>query len=121
VAKSRVGVLGFGLGGSLEWSLLATNSDLKAGVTLYGAIPPLAAVPSIKGAVLAIFAETDQQDAADVNSLDQSMKKTGVPWAFKTEPKTGRGFFDDSRNRYVADAAKDAWKMTLDWFGKHLT
>ncbi len=119
-AKSRIGTLGFGLGGNLAWALLAANPDLKAGVTLYGGIPPTASLRSIKSAVLAIFAEQDQQDASDVTDLDQAMKKTGLPWAFKTEPKANRGFFDDSRDRYVGDAAKDAWKMALDWYGKHL-
>ncbi len=119
-AKSQIGILGFGLGGTLTWVMLARNSDLKAGVTMYSGIPPFAALPSITGAVLAIFAEQGQ-DASDVSDLDQAMKKTGVSWTFKTEPKAGMGFFDDTRNRYVAEAAKDAWKMTLDWFGKHLS
>ncbi len=120
-AKTRVGVLGFGLGGNLAWALVAQNVDLKAGVMLYGGFPPTRMLPGLKAAVLAIFAETDRQDPADVTELDQAMKKAGLPWLYKTEPKAGRGFFDDTRDRYVPAAAKDAWQMTLDWFGKHLS
>ncbi len=120
-AKTRVGVLGFGLGGNLAWALVAQNADLKAGVMLYGGFPPTSVLPRLKAAMLAIFAETDRQDPSDVTELDQAMKKAGLPWSYKTEPKAGRGFFDDTRNRYVPAAAKDAWQMTLDWFGQHLS
>ncbi len=120
-AKSRMGALGFGLGGNLAWALLSTNPDLKALVSVYGGIPPLFALRSIRGAVLAVFAEQDRQDPTDMTDLDQAMKNSGLPWTSKTEPKANRGFFDDSRDRYVADAAKDTWKTTLDWFGKYLS
>jgi dienelactone hydrolase len=49
------------------------------------------------------------------------MKKSGQPWTYKIEPKSGRGFFDDTRRAYTPEAAKDAWKMSLDWYGSHLT
>ncbi len=120
-AKTRVGVLAFGLGGNLAWALLAQNADLKAGVMLYGGIPPLTVVGRAKAAVLAIFGETEKHDASEISELDEAMKKAGQTWTYKTEPKANRGFFDDTRDRYVPAAAMDAWKLTLDWFGKNLS
>jgi carboxymethylenebutenolidase len=119
-AKTRTGALGLGLGGNLAWLLLAQNPDVKAGVILYGGIPPTSALSRLTAAVLAIFAEQGQ-DASDISDLDSAMKKIGVPWSYKIEPKASRGFFDDMRERYVPAAAKDAWQMAMDWYAKHLS
>jgi carboxymethylenebutenolidase len=120
-SKTRVGLMAFGLGGVFSWFLLAQNSDLKAGVVCYGNIPNLQLVPYISTAVLAIYGETDGHDESDLKDLDAAMKKSGRPWTYKVEPKAGRGFFDDTRRVYVPDAAKDAWKMSLDWYASQLT
>lgn len=119
-AKTRIGALGFGLGGSLTWPLLAQNPDLKTGVMLYSGIPQDALLPHLRGAVLAIFGEADRETPAEIADLDTEMKKSGLPWAYKIEPKASRGFFDDTRNSYVTAAAKDAWQLTLDWYSKQL-
>ena len=121
VSKTRVGMMSFGVGGSFSWFLLAQNSDLKAGVIYYGLVPRLALVPAISSAVLAIYGDSDGHDADDLKEFDAAMKKSGRPWNYKIEPKAGRGFFDDTRRNYMPDAAKDAWKMSLDWYGSHLT
>jgi carboxymethylenebutenolidase len=120
-SKTRVGLMAFGLGGVFSWFLLAQNTDLKAGVVCYGSIPNLQLVPYISTAVLAIYGETDGHDESDLKDLDAAMKKSGRPWTYKVEPKAGRGFFDDTRRVYVPDAAKDAWKMSLDWYASQLT
>jgi len=119
-AKTRIGMLSFGLGGVFSWYLLTQNPDIKAGVIYYGGIPHDSLLPRVTAAVLAIFGEMDGRSEADLKDLDAAMKKNGAPWSFKVEPKAGRGFFDDTRNPYVPDAAKDAWKLTLDWYAKHL-
>ncbi|HEX4835318.1 MAG TPA: dienelactone hydrolase family protein [bacterium] len=120
-AKSRIGVLGFGLGGSLAWLLLSQNPDLKAGVIFSGGVPSATMVPRITAAVLAIFGEAEERDTKEISDFDAAMKKTGRAWAYKVESKAGRGFFDDTRDRYVPDAAKDAWRLTLDWYATHLS
>jgi len=122
VAKSRVGMMSFGLGGVLSWFLLAQNSDVKASVVCYGNVPRATLVPAITAAVLVILGETDGHDADDLKDVDAEMKKSGRPWKYKIEPKAGRGFFDDTRGTaYVPAAALDAWKMSLDWYAKNLT
>jgi len=121
VAKTRVGMMAFGLGGVFSWFLLAQNSDLKAGTIYYGGVPNLQLVPRITTSLLAIYGELGGHDPADLKDLDAAMQKSGQPWMYKIEPKVGRGFFDDTRRVYAPDAAKDAWKITLDWYGSHLT
>jgi carboxymethylenebutenolidase len=121
VAKTRVGMMAFGLGGAFSWFLLADNSDLRAATICYGGVPNLQLVPRISTSVLAIYGDGDGHDADDLKELDAAMKKSGQPWTYKIEPKAGRGFFDDTRRAYTPEAAKDAWKMSLDWYGSHLT
>jgi carboxymethylenebutenolidase len=121
VAKTRVGMMAIGLGGIFSWFLLAQNSDLKAGAIYYGGVPNLNLVPRITTSLLAIYGEVDGHDPADLKDLDAAMQKSGQPWMYKIEPKAGRTFFDDTRRAYLPEAAKDAWKMALDWYGSHLT
>jgi carboxymethylenebutenolidase len=120
VAKSKIGVLGFGFGGSLTWLLLSQNPDLKAGAIFSATLPSSALIPRITAAVQAIFGDAEQRNLKEITDFDLAMKQAGIPWAYKVESKAGRGFFDDSRDRYVPDAAKDAWNLTLDWYAKHL-
>jgi len=121
VSKSRIGTIGFGMGGSIMWLILANNSDPKAAVALFGAFPPSRVVPSLKAAVLAIYGEDDHRDPDDAAEFETQMKKAGLPFTLKMEPKASRDFFNDTSPAYVPDAAKDAWGMTLDWFAAHLT
>jgi carboxymethylenebutenolidase len=121
VSKTRVGLIAFGVGGLFSWFLLSQNSDLKAAVLYYGMVPRLALLPGVTAAVLAIYGDTDGHDADDLKELDAVMKKSGRPWSYKIEAKAGRGFFDDTRAAYVPAVAKDAWKMTLDWYAANLT
>jgi carboxymethylenebutenolidase len=121
VSKSRIGTVGFGMGGAIMWLILANNSDPKAAVALFGTFPPPRLVPSLKVAVLAIYGEDDHRDPADAADFEMEMKKAGLPFTLKLEPKASRDFFNDTSSTYVPDAAKDAWGMTLDWFAAHLS
>jgi carboxymethylenebutenolidase len=36
-------------------------------------------------------------------------------------PNAGHAFHNDTGPRYNPEAAQDAWKRTLEWFGKYLS
>jgi dienelactone hydrolase len=120
VSKTKIGMIGFGLGGSLTWFTLAANKDIKAAVVFDAQTPDPSAAPQITTPVLALFGENDKTSAEGLQPFDDAMKKAGAAWQSKVEPKAGRGFFDDARTTYAPDAAKDAWKLALDWFNKYL-
>lgn len=121
VAKTRIGAAAFGAGGSILWLILAGNHDVRAAVSMSGTIPPDRIVSSLNAAVLSIYGENDRRDDEAISDFDTAMKKAGLTFMFKLEPKAGHDFFNDTTPRYVPEAAKDAWGMTLDWFAKHLT
>lgn len=122
VAKTRIGAASFGGGGNIIWLILTGNHDVKAAVSVSGSIPSDRVVSSLNAAVLSIYGESDnRRDDEAITEFDTAMKKAGLSFLFKVEPKAGLDFFNDTTPRYVPDAAKDAWGMTLDWFAKHLT
>jgi carboxymethylenebutenolidase len=120
VAKTRIGVLGFGFGANLGWELLVSDEDIKVGVVFDSPTPDPTVATQFSKPTLAIYGADDTVDSEGVKELDDAMKKAGVPWQYKLEPKANRAFFDDSRTPYVPDAAKDAWKLTTDWLTKYL-
>lgn len=120
VAKTRIGVIGFGFGGNLSWQLVGNNADIKVAVVFDAETPDPGIAQQIQTPILVIDGETDTADTDGLKQLDDAMKAAGDAWQYKIEPKAGRAFFDDSRTPYVADASKDAWKLTMAWFEKYL-
>jgi len=120
VAKTRIGALGFGAGGNIIWLILSGFPEVKAAVCVSGCFPPYRFVSSLNAAVLSIYGENDRRDDDAITDFETAMKKAGLTFALKLEPKAGRDFFNDTTPRYVPEAAKDAWAMTLDWFANHL-
>jgi carboxymethylenebutenolidase len=120
VAKTRIGALGFGVGGNVIWLVVTGNSDIKAVVSVSGNVPSDRIAANLNAAVLSIYGENDRRDEEALADFDTAMKKAGLAFTVKKEPKAGRDFFNDTTPRYVPAAAKDAWAMTLDWFAQHL-
>lgn len=120
VAKTRIGAIGFGVGGSVLWLVLTSNPDVKAAVAISGVVPSPRVVSNLTAGILAIFGENDRRDDDGLAELETAMKNAGLPFVVKLEPKAGRDFFNDTTTRYVPQAAKDAWGMTLDWLSQHL-
>jgi len=120
VAKTRIGAIGFGLGGNIIWLILTANHDVKAAVSVSGSVPSDRVAPGLNAAVLTIYGENDQRDSEGITEFESAMKTAGVPFTVKLEAKAGRDFFNDTTSRYVPAAAKDAWGLALDWFAQHL-
>jgi carboxymethylenebutenolidase len=57
---------------------------------------------------------------ADINLLKETMTKYGKIFDIKVYPSAPHAFFNDTRESYRPEAAKDAWKRTLDFFNKYL-
>jgi carboxymethylenebutenolidase len=120
VRASSIGALGHCFGGGIIWRLATVNANLKAAVPFYGIAPPLDAVPNIQAAMLGIYASDDERIDSTIPGLVEALTAAGKTFEIEIYPGTQHAFFDDTGDRYNADAARAAWQRTLGWFAKFL-
>jgi carboxymethylenebutenolidase len=121
IAKAdRVGMVGFCFGGGVTWLVATAMPELKAAVPFYGPHPPLDKVPNIQAAVLAIYGELDQRINQGIPAIEAAMKEHNKIFEKIIYPNADHAFHNDTSPRYNAEAAKAAWKETLDWFALYL-
>jgi carboxymethylenebutenolidase len=116
VVGSRVGAVGFCMGGQLALFAATRNPRIGAVVDFYGIHPNVTLDPSgLRAAVLGIFAERDAfvpPEAA--RKLEAELRGAGVRARFEVYPGVDHAFFNDSRpDVYDARAAARAWSEAL--------
>jgi carboxymethylenebutenolidase len=127
--RSRIGVVGFCMGGSVTF-LAAARYKLGAAVTFYGGgvaegrfgMPSLAEMgSSLQTPWLGLFGDLDKGiPVEDVEVLRAESNKADVRAEIVRYAEAGHGFHCDKRPDYHEESAADAWKRTLDWFSEHL-
>jgi len=116
----RVGMVGFCFGGGVTWRVATRMPELKAAVPFYGPHPPIEDVPGINAAVLAIYGELDQRINQGIPAIEEAMRQNNKIYEKVIYPNADHAFHNDTGTRYNAEAARDAWKRTLEWFGKYV-
>jgi carboxymethylenebutenolidase len=128
----RVGVTGFCRGGMYTLLYAARNNELKAAVAWYGQLKPekkpgvrtagpLDVAEKIKCPVLGLYGAEDVGiPVADVREMEAKFRDSGKTAEFVLYPGAPHAFFADYRPSYRPDAAKDAWRRCVTWFGKYL-
>ena len=129
----KVGIMGFCMGGKIALRAAIDDKGIfDAAVIFYGGVRwddsknqgPIsdAALAWTQGVTIPLMGQYGARDTsilpADVQAMQARLK---VPNDIKIYPEAGHAFFDDTRERYVASAAADAWTRTLTWFGKYLS
>ena len=116
----QVGMVGFCYGGGVTWRVAAAIPQVKAAVPFYGPPVPVADVPRIQGAVLAMYGELDQRINASIPEIEAAMQQNKKIYEKHVYPGANHAFHNDTGRNYNAAAAKDAWARTLAWFQKYL-
>jgi carboxymethylenebutenolidase len=122
VRANKIGVVGFCWGGGNTLLIATRNKDLAAAVVYYGRNPKnLEDVKNINAAVLGNYGEKDAGITSQVPKLEEAMKQYGKSFEYKVYPGAPHAFNNDTNSeRYNAEAAKEAWSQTLEFFKKHL-
>lgn len=116
----RVGMVGFCFGGGVTWLMATRMPELKAAVPFYGPHPPVADVPNIQAAVLGIYGERDTRINAGIPAIEEAMKANNKIYEKIIYADSDHAFHNDTGTRYNPAAAADAWKRTLELFGKYV-
>jgi carboxymethylenebutenolidase len=122
-STSRVGVVGFCMGGQLALFAATLDPTIAATVNFYGIHPNVAPdYRRLSGPVLGLYAEKDAFVTPEAaRAVDQAIRAAGKQSEIKIYPGVDHAFFNDERPE-VHDpvAADDAWRRTLTFLRTHL-
>ncbi len=120
--NGKVGVVGYCWGGGQSLNFATKCKDLNAAVVYYGRNPdPLDQVQNIPCPVMGNYAQDDPNIMPGVEPLKQALAKFGKQADIKVYPGAKHAFNNNTNaERYNADAAKDAWQRTVNFFKKNL-
>lgn len=120
---TRVGVVGFCMGGGLALYISSLEPEIAACVTYYGVGPAREAIDlsAMKAAVLGHWGEQDHSyDHATIANLEHRLREAGVSvesfWY-----DADHAFFNDDRPQvHSADAAQLSWERTVAFLRENL-
>ena len=120
---NKVGTVGFCMGGALSLYAATKNQQVGACVIFYGGHPNVKPdLPNLNAPVLGIYAEKDGFATPQLaHELEGKLKELGKSVEIHIYPDADHAFFNDTRKEvYNAEAAKDAWSRTLNFFRSNL-
>jgi carboxymethylenebutenolidase len=120
VDGERIGSIGFCMGGAVSGYLATLSPDLRAAVIFYGQNPPLERVSDIRASVLGIYGGEDHRITDPVPELEEAMREAGKGFEHYVYPGAPHAFFNDTRDNYREEAARDAWQRVLAFFDETL-
>lgn len=126
IVDGSVGVLGFGLGGSLALFAAGLSDDVVAVGAFYPLVPWQPATPdwSAFGGTAAVVHAADEDAVTTGPELDvarKAVEEAGGELTVYEYPGTRRGFYNDDRpDSYDHHAARSAWARTLEVFRTRL-
>ena len=119
VDGSRIGAVGFCMGGGYALQLAATENGLKAASSFYGSVPrPLTAFANACP-IIGSYPDKDFTTKG-VLELEKLLEDSEVPHDIKTYENTQHSFFSRQRTEFEVEAARDSWERMLGFFDRHL-
>jgi len=122
-STTKLGVVGFCMGGQLALFAGTLNPSIGAVVDFYGVHPNVKPDYSkLSAPVLGLFAEKDGFVTPETaRAVDAEIKKAGKQSEIHIYPNVDHAFFNDTnKGAYNKPAADDAWRRTLAFFRTNL-
>ena len=123
-SSSKVGTVGFCMGGQLSlYAACASPDQVGACVMYYGVHPDVhPALAALQAPFIGFFAEKDAHVTPEVaNQLDANLKAAGKQSEIHIYDGADHAFFNDTRTDvYDQTAAKDSWDKTLALYKANL-
>ena len=118
VAPKKLACIGFCMGGSLTLALAAASSDIAAAAPFYaGMQPPAQELAKIEAKMFCAFGADDAGIPLDnVRKFEDALASTKRDAVVRVYEGAPHSFFNDTRDSYRPDAAKDAWDHALALF-----
>jgi carboxymethylenebutenolidase len=132
VDRTRLGAVGFCMGGNYAYMLGCTSRRLSAVVDFYGRfvyrelsankpIQPLERALNLSCPMLAMFGEEDPSiSREDVARFRGTMEQFARDATVVTFPGVGHGFMNVRRRSYDRDAAEKAWGLAVEFLRERL-
>lgn len=120
---SKVGTVGFCMGGALSLFAASKNPDVDACVVFYGGHPHVNPdLETLRAPVLGLYAEKDSfVTPQSVRDLEARLKALGKRAEMHIYPGAQHAFFNDERPEvYDRKAAEDAWDRAVKFFKREL-
>ena len=120
-SNGNTGVIGFCWGGGMANQVAVNSPDLKAAVPFYGIQPSPEDVPKIKASLLLHYAGNDDRINKGIPAFEQALKKASIDYRLYSYEGTLHAFHNDTNAaRYNEEAARLAWKRTIEFLKKKL-
>jgi carboxymethylenebutenolidase len=131
VDTSRLGIVGFCMGGRVAFLMAAASKSFKAAVDFYGGgvyskwgtdrPAPAELAADISCPIQGHFGELDTNPPPDeMRTLDAELRRLGKEHEFFFYPDSPHGFNRSDSKGYKPDHDATSWARTLEFFAKHL-
>ena len=130
VEGSRLGIVGFCMGGRIVYLMSAASKDLKASVMFYGGgtMVPFGEGPSpfdrtrkISCPIQGHFGADDKNPSPeDMRKLDAELSRCNKPHEFHSYAGAAHAFANTGSANYRPHAAALAWPKATEFFSRHL-
>ena len=122
VKKSRIGAIGWCMGGGYALDVALQDPALAADVINYGHLATTAeSLGKIHAPILGIFGGKDQGISVDdVKKFEQGLKAMGKRVEIHIYPEAGHGFENPVNASFRPEDAADAWQHTVRFLAETL-
>lgn len=119
---AELAIVGFCFGGGQVWSLLdAGEPRLAAAAPFYGTPPENPDFSGSEAAVLAVYGANDARVTGTRPAAEAALEAADLEHKILVYEGADHAFFNDTGQRYNPQAASEAYRELLDWFGEHLS